>query len=459
MAFQNIDQQNLGKFLQIAFSEGIRNQISRDFREWEMVKRDRVDDPMAREIRFFFQKSLGPSAVQYRNPNVTTAFPSAQQVSTQENTAVLKELDTTVEIEYNLWKRAEKSKDARYAEPLAVEIESKLIASKRQISKDYYGDGTGVIGQLAAASATVESGMIRFQLETASTARGHVGFFEYDELLVLKANAGTASALDTNLATEPAYWKVIERRRDDDTVLLQGLDSNLAAVTVASVSVQPTAGDVFYKYEQPTVPNLGSISDYGSVTEVMPGLESLAAADGRVIHGITMSGSTKGTHKDVNGVQIDVSHLESVMNDVKINVGGGAYSWKMAQMAPETVSQFINSRETDRRFTTIDDVTRGAKKFVYQHREDAIELFGSEYCPKKRIYVMPEAKNGQGKVLEAPMTDMMPVKAPGATGGEFMMKPGTNGYQRKVVSYMEGYLTMICKHPAAIAVLKNFSIA
>jgi hypothetical protein len=170
-----------------------------------------------------------------------------------------------------------------------------------------------------------------------------------------------------------------------------------------------------------------------------------------------MSGSTKGTHKDASAVQLDVAHLEAVMNDVKINVGSGQYAWKMALMAPEAVSQFINSRETDRRFNTVDDVTRGAKKFVYQHREDAIEMYGSEYCPKKRIYVMPEAKASQGKVIEAPMTDFEPVKAPG--GAEYHLKPGTNGYQRKIASYMEGYGTMICKHPAAIAVIKNFTLA
>lgn len=457
MAFSNVDNLNLGKFLQIAFSEGIRNQISRDFRDWEYVKREKVQDPQGREIRFFFQKSLGPSAVQYRNPNFSSSFPSSQQVSTQENTAVFKELDATIEIEYNLWKRAQKSKDSRYAEPLAVEMESKLVALKRQLSKDLYSDGTGVLGQLAASAVTVESGMLRVQLATTDAARGHVGFFEYDELVILRAADGTASDLDTNLATEPVYFKVIERNRANDTVLLQGLDANLAAVTVASISVQPAAGEVIYKYEQPTIPDLGAISDYGTVTEVIPGLASLAAADGRVIHGITMSGSTKGTEHNAGAVQIDVSHLEAVMNDVKINVGGGSYAWKMALMAPEVYSQFVESRETDRRFNSVEDATRGVRRFIYQHREDAIELYASEYCPKKRIYILPEAKSGQGKVIESHMTDFEPVKAP--NGSEYHLKPGANGHDRKIVSYMEGYGTLICKHPAAIAVIRNFTIA
>ena len=216
----------------------------------------------------------------------------------------------------------------------------------------------------------------------------------------------------------------------------------MAALTISSITTQPTAGEVLYKYEQPTTPDLGSITDYGSVTEVIPGLESLTADDGRQIHGITMSGSTKGTRFDANDVQIDVSHIESVMNDVKINVGGGQYAWKMAMMAPEAYSQFVESRETDRRFNSIEDTTRGVRKFVYQHREDAIELYASEYCPKKRMYIMPEAKAGQGKVMEYHGTDFEPVKAPNGT--DYHLKPGTSGgHERKVVSYMEGYGTLI----------------
>jgi hypothetical protein len=454
MAFSNIDNQALGKFLQIAFSEGVRNQISSDYRDWEYIKREKTADPQGREIRFFFQTTLGPSAIQYRNPNFSSNFPSAQQISTSENTAVFKELNATIEIEYNLWKRAQKSGNVRYAEPLAVEIESKITALKRQMSKDLYLDGTGVLGTLSSGTDTVESGNIRFVLDEDS--RGHVGAFEFDEILVLREADSTATALDTNLATEPVYWKVISRRRSDSTVLLQGLDSSLNALTVASISTPAGTGEVFYKYEQPTIPDLGSITDYGNITEVIPGLESLTANDGRSIHGITMSGSTAGTHLDARDVQIDVSHIEQVMNDAKINVGT-AYSWKMAMMAPETYSTFIESRETDRRFNSVEDSTRGTRKFVYQHREDSIELYASEYCPKKKMYIMPEAKQGQGKVIEYHGTDFEPVKAPG--GSEYHLKASASGgFERRISSYMEGYGTLICKHPAAVAVIENFRI-
>lgn len=471
MAFGNIDSQNLGKYLQIAFSEGIRSQISADFRDFEYVSRNRVADPAGREIRFFIQKSYGPSAIQYRNPTVTSAFPSSQQVSTQENTAVFKEIDATIEIEYNVWKRAQLSGNVRYAEPLAVEIESKLTALKRQVAKDLYADGTGVLGTLSATTPVFEGDNIRFELSTAvnangDQARGHVGFFEFDEILTLRDNDG--SRMNTTFAgTEPTYFKVISRRRSDNTVLCAGLDASLATLTAATMgAIGGTAtDDVFFKYEQPTgggsslvgggLDLTASIADYGSITEVIPGFQSLAANDGRVIHGLTMSGSTAATHYDAGNVQIDVSHIEAVMNEAKINTGASAYAWKMMCSTPETYSAFVEGRETDRRFNSIEDTTRGVRVWKYQHREDSMELHASEYCPKKEIYVLPEAKQGQGKVIEWHGTDFMPVQGEGMN--KFHLKPSSSGgHQRVMSSYLEGYGTLICKHPAAMAKIKNF---
>ncbi len=456
MAFSNIDNLAFGKVLQIAFSEGIRSQISRDFRDWEYIKRSKVSDPMGREIRFMFQSSYGPAAIQYRNPNGSSDFPAGQQTTNSENTAVFKELDATIELEYNLWKRAQLSGDVRYAEPLAREIESKMTAIKRRMSADLYGDGTGVVGQCSATNA-VESGNVRFTLATSDTARGHVGFFEYGDILLLKASDGTASAFNSNLGTEPVYWKVVSRRRSDSSVVLQGLDTNQAAVTIASISTPTTAGDVFYRFGQPTIPDLSSITDYGNVTEVIPGLESLTASDGRACHGITMSGATAGTRFDCGGVQIDVSHIESLMNDVKVNTGRSEYNWKMANMAPETRSQFINGRETDRRFMSVGDDTRGVKKFCYQHEDDLIELNSSEYCPKTRMYIIPEAKSSAGRVLEYHGTDFLPVSVDG--NSKFLKPSSSGGHQRKITSYLEAYGTLINQHPAAVGVLNNFLIS
>jgi hypothetical protein len=457
MAFNNIDQLNLGNLLQIIFSNGVRNQISQDFRDFEMIKRAKAGSSVARELRFMLQSTFGPAAIQYRDPGTSgRSFPQAQQVSIAEKTAKFKEMNATIELEYNLWDRARKSPE-KYAEPLALEIDSKTTASKRRIAADLYGDGTGVIGTVASAAVTSPaSNKLVFTLSATNAARGHVGNFEYGDILVLKAAAGTASALDTSLATEPAYWQVVSKDRSNNQVTLQGLDSSLAAVaSISSISVQPTAGDVFYRYGQPTIPNLSSISDYGTVSEVMVGLESMAANDGRTVHGIVMSGATAGSVYDCGANPIDVKHIQRAMSQGKVNVGQDRYSWKMMSMAPESLDALIESRETDRRFTTIEDGTRGVKKFIYQHQNDSLECYTSEFVPMKRIYVLPETKASE-KVIEFHGSDFETVKAQGM--GDFHLKPASaGGYVNTVVSYLQAIGVIVVKHPASIIRLENFS--
>jgi hypothetical protein len=461
MSYSNIDQLNLGNLLQIVFSNGVRNQISVDFRDFEMIKRAKVGNSVARELRFMFQSSLGPAAVQYRNPGTSgRSFPQSQQSSVSEYTAKFKEINATIELEYNLWDRARKSPE-KYAEPLALEIDSKASSAKRLIARDLYGDGTGVIGTLGSSSAAVTSpasDSVWFSLASLNASRGHVGFFEYGDLLLLKTNAGGTSAFDSNLSTEPAYWKVLEKDRSGQRVRLQGLDSSLASAgTISSISVQPASGDVFYRYGQPTIPNLSSISDYGTATEVMAGLESLVAGDGRSVHGISMSGVNSGSRYDAGANPIDVKHIQRVMSQAKVNVGQDRYKWKMMSMAPESLDALIESRETDRRFITKDDGARGVKSFVYIHQNDELECYTSEYCPPKRLYILPETKASE-KVLEFHGSDFETVKAQGME--DFHLKPASGGgHVNNVISYLQAIGVIICKHPASIAVIENFTNA
>lgn len=462
MAFSNIDTLNLGNLLQIVFSDGVRNQISQDFRDFEMVKRAKVGNSVARELRFIFQDSLGAAAIQYRNPGTSgRSFPDSQQVGIHEYTAKFKEINATIELEYNLWDRARKSPE-KYAEPLALEIASKTSASKRRIAADLYGDGTGVVGTMSAATATPAavtsptSDKLVFQLSVTNSARGHVGFFEYGDILYLRTAAGGTSAIDTNLATEPVYWKVIEKDFTNQRVTLQGLNASFASAgTITSVTTQPAATDVFYRYGQPTIPDLtASITDYGTITEVMAGLESLIASDGRVIHGITMSGSNAGNQLDCGANPIDVKYVQKVMSQVKRAVGQDRYSWRMMTMSPETLDSLVESRETDRRFMTMEDGTRGTKKFMYQHQNDSLECYTTEYCPQKRLYILPETKAGE-KVLEFHGSDFDTVKANDMS--DFHLKASSSGYVNSVVSYLQAIGVLIAKHPASVAVLNNFT--
>lgn len=443
-----------GKLLQIMFSEGVRNQLSRDHRDWDMVKLMKVDDAKGRSLRYMLQTSYGPAAIQYRNASTSVNFPTAQKVATQELEAEYKEIDLTVEIDYNLWNRLQKSKDVRYFDSLALELQSKMDAAKRRFSADLYGDGLGVIGTVATATDTTGAGgSVSIVLATTNAAKGHVGFFERHDLLLNKNPAGTAD--DPTVVGTFYAWRVITRTRRTDTATLEAIDATGAVLSLTASSID--AGDLLYRVGQPTIPDTTTtIADYGFATEVMLGLESLSANDGRTVNGLVHSGFTGGSRFDAGAVQIDVSHIQACLDDAKINAGEGAYSYKRMIMAPEVHAAFIESRETDRRFNSVEDAKRGIRYFAYQHRNDSVETYVSEYCPKKRIYMIPENKSTKDKVIEFYGSDFEPVKV--NDSGSFHLKSGTNGYERKIQHFMEAYCQLVVKHPAAIAVVENFTV-
>jgi hypothetical protein len=443
MPASNIDVLPLGKILQIAFNDGIRNQISTDFRDFEMVKRAKVSGSLPRELRFMFQTSLGAAAIQYASPGAgaNRVFPNSQQVKIQENTAVMKELQATIELEYNLFDRARKSPE-RYGQPLEIEINSKMSAAKRRLAADLYGDGTGVVGTVA--SATPLSGTTTVvTLSSSDTAKGHIGFFEYYDILLIKQQDGSASA-----TSGASQWQVVDKDRAANTVTLE---------RISGAGTAPSANDVCYRYQQPIGAlnplNLTTLTNYTDATEVMAGLESLTANDGRLVHGITMSGPTGGSRYNAGGNPLDVKHIQKMLDQVKLAVGQDRYRWKALHMAPESHASLIESRETDRRFQTIEDNKRGVKYFAYQHGNDTLECVTSEYVPQNRIYCLPETKAGE-KVLEFHGSDFETVK--GQDMSDFHLKVGANGYTNAMVSYLLSTGVFICQHPKSIGVIQNF---
>jgi len=454
MAFNSIDSLALGNLLQIKFSDGIRNQISKDFRDWEMVLKAKVSNSAARELRFMLLTAFGVDAINYANPGqLDSSFPSADRSTLSEYTAKFKEIRTTIEVQYDLFERALQSPE-KYGEPIKVEMDSKLSASKRRLAADFHADGTGVLATVA--STAFSGGQAVVSLSTSNTARGHVGLFEFAQRVVNKVLAGTAGAVPTVSAGTFSHWVVVAKNRDAQTVTLQAVNTLGANVTASVTGL--AAGEVIYRKAQSDnsdIPDLsGTITDYGTVTQVMAGLPSLLATDARVIHGITMSGALAASGYDAGGNPIDVRHIQRAMSQVKVAVGQDQYTWKMMVQAPETLDALIESRETDRRFTTMEDATRGTKKFMYQHQNDSLECYTSEYCQPKRIYIIPESKSGQ-KVLEFHGSDFKTVKAPG--GGDFMLKPSASGFVATVVSYMQAIGVVIAKHPASCAVISNFT--
>lgn len=456
MTYAGISQLALGNYLTIAFIEGVHKNISVTYPEWDLVDRMRVGSVDGREARYLLQKSLGPSAIQYRNPGVRSDFPVGQESSIQEGTIQYKELDATIELEYNLYRRILESKSKYDASALAMEVDSKITALKRQMCMDFYGDGTGALGR--ALSAAISGGNAVVTLRQLDADQGFAGLFQFDELVKHYAAAGTAGSAVTTASGTFDHWKVLARdpRSTVNSVTLQAQDVN--NVVLVTTAWTPTAGEAFYKTGQPTIPNLTTIADWGSASEAITGLDSLISNDGRTVNNITMTGATAGTVYDNNTAVIDVNAIEQGMNQVKNAVGEGRYSWKQALCNRETRSAFIDSRETDRRFISVTDDKRGVAKFFYVHQEDSIELKGTEFCNFKRMFILPEGKTEGQKVLQYRGTDFKPARA--ENGDVFMFAPGSNGYHRRLmVSYMSGMGQLVDLHPAACLKISNFSLS
>ena len=450
--FDNISALNHGDILQIVFNDGIRNQISEDYRDWENIKRKRVGNNDAREIRFLFQKSYGLPAIQFQSPGQTNRpFPRAQQASSQEFTAVLKEIDTTIELEYNLWQRAQRNPSARYLEPLKYEIDSKRKGAERVLSRTLYGDGSGVIGTvLSIDESSIATGRVTIELDPSN--EGFVGWFGLGDLIYAYTPDATT---DRNAVAGYDALEVVDvnRRANKVTLATTDIDGN-ALTTIASTGIVAT--DVLYRDRSP-VDLTSTISDYNTISNVFAGLESLTADDGRVVHGITMEGACKGSREDAEGSPLDVIFIENALNTAKLAAGEGSYRYNQMLMSPEAHAKLVNDRETTRRFITVQDTSRGGQHFAYQHRGDTLKTEVSEFVPNNRIYMIPEDKASSEKVCELHGSDFQTVKAAG--GSDFLLKPGANGgYVNMVTSFMQSTVVLIAKQPNAIAVVENFTL-
>ena len=65
---------NLGKLLQIVYTDGIVNQISEDFRDWEMVTKKKVSDEAARSVNFMLQTALGARAIGWSPQGASSVY-------------------------------------------------------------------------------------------------------------------------------------------------------------------------------------------------------------------------------------------------------------------------------------------------------------------------------------------------------------------------------------------------
>jgi hypothetical protein len=450
MAVAKVSDLSLGSILKIVSKNGVANNLSEDSAIWQNILKQHVEgDSKGRELRYLIRTAYGSGAGGFLSPD-NGAYKSGSQSTISEGTAQWKDYGTTIEVEETLVQKAARDFDS-YGRPLVDELDLKVIALSRTLSAAAYADGTGVIAQ-ALDAGSVSSAKTVFNIDPATGARGFVGWLEEGDI-VMSVNADGTDAHPTLSSGTFSHYTIDSVDRDNDTVTLQARNTAGTALDITATGI--TAGDYLVRGKTAdTFQDLSSIgsTDYNTLSHAFTGLDSLSENDSRVVNGITLSGNAGGTRQDESGNPIDSQAFQKLMSKLMRRAGKGRYKYDQALMAFETYDSLIESRETDRRFMSVQDDKRGAPGMAYVHMRNNVMFDPDEFCHKKRIYCIPDKG-----VLQFHGTDFDFVQPNGAD--KFHLRPtGTSaGYDRVVQAFMTGSGALITTHAAGIGCIENFT--
>lgn len=457
---------SLGQIAQILFSKGFTSQMNRTYRDYDniLMAMKQQQPTTEREYRYLLMTALGVNAIQYQNQGVTdVAFPQGDLSTTQEVTAVMKKIQATIELDRNVWERVKLAQFKYVDNPLALEIMNKMDAVKRVQARSLYGDGSGCIGVVSSVVAdapTVVSGNLVVTLSSADTAvgGGNTNWFHKGEIVVFASAAGALHAVTTSSGT-PTQYRVLSSDRKNRKVVFAALDSNKGVLTVTAVNAV-VAADLIYPVavvQNGVAPDTTGTPDWGKISPVMAGLESLTANDNRLVFNVNYTGDLGGSRFDAGAGLFNVSAIEESLNETEQNVGQGKYKYDNLIMPYNAYSALLEGKEADRRFNSVEDSARGGRKFIYQYGDAALDCVKSYFCPFNRIFSIPKPASGEmgetGYALEFRGTDFRDVTAGGQK--EFL-KLVSGQYVNSVQSFLEAYAVLVAKQPAAVNVIHNF---
>jgi hypothetical protein len=453
MAASKVSDLTLGKFLKIVSQGAVYNNLSEDSAMWDYIKKKRKGDSEGRQLQFLLRSTYGASAAAFV-PADGGDYPTASQGGINEGITQYKDFALTIEVERTLIAKA-LSDMSRYGEPLAEEMRAKTIAMSRILSASVYQDGSGIIGKVLS-TGTIADGELPVNLDH-DDGKSFVGWFELGDKIVCTNDAGTLQATTVSAGTV-AYYVVENKDRANAQITIGAYDASDAKLTITAAN-DIGAADWFYRkgiYDDTGTIHPGSFAlgtDLNTLSSNWVGLEGLTLTDGQKVNDIDLSGALGGTRIDVDNQPIDSKNFQNVLSQLMIKVGQGRYKYDSAMMAWESYDALVESRETDRRFNSIQDNKRGVAQLGYVHAKNTIIFEPDEFCPSKKIYIPPNAD-----VLQFRGSDFDYVRPDG--GSKFFLANASSGqgHARRVRAYMEGQGALMCIHPAAIGVLTNFTV-
>jgi len=453
---EQIDKIDIHQFLKIYQMNGFTRNLSENSDMWSHFTKLKEMDPQARLLKYLLITELGYGAVQAMSADGSGAFPKARRSKPVEAEARYKEWAWTVDVPRVLENKTG-SELMQYAKPLATELDNKQVAFARLKCIELQGDGTGIHGITESATVVGDYLEVVISHDSDNAGQSWIRWFQEGDLFDLRDNAGDKVSVGGAATTYLKVADVIESERKVKFQVYSEADAPISTPAVGGAA----ADQYLYRIGSNGIDFTDTdifdddkiVAEYESLSRVMVGLESLLAADGRKVHGLTRSGALKGTERDLNGVAIDSKHFQQILSRLKVNAGKGRYKYPSAFMSDLTYDALVEARETDRRFHSIEDSDRGVKGIGYVHGKDRVEFMPDEFVHGQRIWILPEGKDALCYVGKDPQQ----VKPNGNDSFHLTLSSEGSGYGRDMQTFFEQTGVLLSKHPAACGVLKNFT--
>jgi hypothetical protein len=474
MAYQAFADVASALAMQIHYNQGYISLLNESVAEFNSLLKLKVATGVGeKQTNFLSVGSYPHSNFQMVDPGATDgAFISGQSVNSTESYALMKEMNSVMKIQRNVWERAKIAKN-KYLNPFEIEQRASQIVNANAIAIKFHGDGTGLLASLSSATATVaiSGGYVTYPLNNVATKfttskanKGFVRWLKEGQKVGIYAPDGTAR---TVAGGSHSYFQVEEvtDTLSAPTVKLSSRTSAGVLNTSFSSITSLAADDCIYDIGQANygaVSDLtGTIADFGNLVN-MPGMISLSADDSRVVNGITHSGLSKGVRTNV-AAALDFSQMAALLTKIEYRNSMENYDWKEIQCAGEVFDYLAEINEGQRFLLPFDD-DRGVKSIGYWHRTKHLKLEISRYVPSYFMYFMPSMKSapGAGNTSEfAPIqfrfSDWKPMKTP--DGGMWRNDEDSGGVQVKSIrADMVSFGTFLTTRPSTIGVLEGFTI-
>ena len=302
-----------------------------------------------------------------KNISNTGSFASKKVATYTELVAEPKYITAHIEVPYTVIRAGERDRGA-FIRPMKSEIEDKQEATAMQLSRQAFGDGSGILGTIVIAES--------------NTKEGHVRWIEEGDEIDIYASAADDTAVTDHGASTVAYSIVTSVDEATNTILIQPYDSSNIAT---AFEVGSTAADNVIVRNGLTFNDNAAVTNHNDVSEEITGLEVIVDEDGKVFNVDRSTYPQFGSHvqKGANNL-LSTDMFRSCVTGAK-KKGGKP---KVAVMSDDCYNRFADIAEEDKRLQNVNSTVLGMEVAGYKAPYGTIEFVLDYYCRDDRIFLL-----------------------------------------------------------------------